>query len=263
MQASAQPSPVSAKKPWAGIVLSALPALFLLFDGVLKLVKPAGVVEATVRLGYPESVILGLGIVLIACTIIYVIPRTAVLGAILLTGYLGGAVATHVRAGDGLFPMLFPVIVGALLWGGLFLRDERLREHLQSGIQAVSVSKKTRWAGIIISALPALLLLFSGVMKVVKPAGVPEEFARQGYAENLALSIGILELACTVVYIIPRTSVLGAILLTGYLGGAVATHVRIGDPLFNVLAPALFGALIWGGLYLRDERLRAILPLRS
>ncbi|MGH7964070.1 MAG: DoxX family protein, partial [Candidatus Binatia bacterium] len=72
-------------------------------------------------------VILGLGIVLLACTVLYLIPRTSVLGAILLTGYLGGAVATHVRVEDGLFPVFFPVIVGALLWGGLVLRDDRLR----------------------------------------------------------------------------------------------------------------------------------------
>jgi DoxX-like family len=265
MQSSAQPAHVSKKTSWAGIVISALPALYLLFDGVMKLVKPAFVVDATVRLGYPESVILGLGIILTACTVIYVIPRTAVLGAILLTGYLGGAVATHVRAGDGPFPILFPVIMGALLWGGLFLRDVRISEQLQSGIQTVSVSKKALWAGIIIGALPVLMLLFSGVLKLAKPAGfgVVEEFGRLGYPESVILGIGILELACTVVYIIPRTSVLGAILLAGYLGGAVATHVRIGDPLFKVYGPVLFGALAWGGLYLRDERLRALIPFRS
>jgi hypothetical protein len=118
---------VSKKALWAGRILSALPALFLLVDGAMKLVKPQPVVEATVKLGYPESVILGLGIVLLACTILYLIPRTSVLGAILLTGYLGGAVATHVRVGEPIFTILFPVIFGALLWGGLYLRDERLR----------------------------------------------------------------------------------------------------------------------------------------
>src|SRR5215475_1008550 len=265
MEANAQPAPVSKKTSWPGLVISALPALFLLFDGVTKLVKPAFVVEATVRLGYPESVILGIGIVLTACTVIYVIPRTAVLGAILLTGYLGGAVATQVRAGNGPFLILFPVIIGALLWGGLFLRDERISGYLQSGIQTVSVSKKALWAGIIISALPVLNLLFASVLKLTKPAGfrVVEDFGRLGYPENVILGIGILELACTIVYIIPRASVLGAILLVGYLGGAVATHVRVGDPLSNVLAPILLGALAWGGLYLRDARLRALLPLRS
>ena len=112
---------------WAGRILSGLPALFLLIDGIMKLVKPVIVVETTVKLGYPENEILGLGIVLLACTICYLIPRTAVLGAILLTGYLGGAVATHVRVGEALFPIIFPVILGALLWGGLYLRNERLR----------------------------------------------------------------------------------------------------------------------------------------
>jgi len=112
---------------WAGRILSALPALFLLLDGIGKLVKPAAVVEATVQLGYPESVIVGLGVVLVACTILYLIPRTAVLGAILLTGYLGGAVATHVRVGGPLFSILMPVILGVMLWGGLYLRDERVR----------------------------------------------------------------------------------------------------------------------------------------
>jgi hypothetical protein len=130
MPADTQPAPVSKGTFWAGWVLSALPALFLLVDGVMKLLKPAVVVDTTVQLGYPEGAILGLGVVLLAATVTYLIPRTCVLGAILLTGYLGGAVATHVRVGDGLFPMLFPVILGALLWGGLVLRDARLRALL-------------------------------------------------------------------------------------------------------------------------------------
>ena len=112
---------------WAGRIMSLLPALFLLIDGIMKLVKPAVVVEATVKLGYPENVIFGLGVVLIACTILYLIPRTAVLGAILLTGYLGGAVATHVRVGDSTFSIVFALIFGVLLWGGLYLRNNRLR----------------------------------------------------------------------------------------------------------------------------------------
>jgi hypothetical protein len=126
MQPDTQTAPVS-KMLWAGRILSAIPVLFLLFDGVVNLIKPASVVEATVRLGYPESIVPGLGILLLVCTVVYVVPRTSVLGAILLTGYLGGATATHVRIGDQLFPILFPSIVGALIWGGLFLRDERLR----------------------------------------------------------------------------------------------------------------------------------------
>jgi hypothetical protein len=107
--------------------MSGLAAIFLLWDGVMKLFKPVFVVEATVRLGYPESTIIGIGVILVVCTIIYIIPQTSVVGAILLTGYLGGAVATQVRAGGTLFTIVFPVIMGALVWGGLFLRENRLR----------------------------------------------------------------------------------------------------------------------------------------
>lgn len=130
---------------------------------------------------------------------------------------------------------------------------------MESDTQTVPTSKRILWAGRIISALPVLLLLFSAVMKLVKPPEVVEGFTRLGYAESLALSIGILELVCTVVYVIPRTSILGAILLTGYLGGATATHVRIGEPFF---APIILGVLVWGGLFLRDEQLRELIPLR-
>ena len=129
MPSATQTAPVSKKRLWAGRIMSGLPALFLLADSVGKFVKPAPVVEGTVRLGYPESVILGLGIVLLACTALYLIPRTSILGAILLTGYLGGAVATQVRVGNPLFShVLFPTYLGALIWGGLYLREDRLRE---------------------------------------------------------------------------------------------------------------------------------------
>lgn len=110
-----------------GRILSALPALFLLFDGIMKLVKPPVVVQSTVELGYPESAIFGLGVALVLATLLYIFPRTAVLGAILLTGYLGGAVATHVRVGGPPFNILFPVLFGCLLWLGLWLRDPRVR----------------------------------------------------------------------------------------------------------------------------------------
>ena len=117
------------KRSWAGIVISAIPTLFLLMDAVGKFVKPEAVVTGTVELGYPETVILPLGIVLLICTILYAIPKTSVLGAILLTGYLGGAIATHVRIGSPLFThMLFPVYLGIMIWLGLYLRDIRLRE---------------------------------------------------------------------------------------------------------------------------------------
>ncbi len=127
-------------------------------------------------------------------------------------------------------------------------------------MQTAGTSKKMLWAGWGMSALPVLLMLFSGVMKLMKPAPVAEGFVNLGYPESLALGIGIAELACIALYVIPRTSVLGAILLTGYLGGATASHVRIGEPFVMAV---LLGVLIWGGLYLRDDRLRALIPLRT
>jgi len=112
---------------WAGRIQSALGSLFCLFDGAMKLVKPPLVVQATVQLGYPESAIVGIGVTLLVCTLLYIVPRTSAVGAVLLTGYLGGAVASNVRAGMPLFNVVFPIILAALLWGGLWLRDLRVR----------------------------------------------------------------------------------------------------------------------------------------
>jgi DoxX-like family len=115
---------------WTGRIISALPALVLLVDGAMKVGKPEVVVKTTVELGHAETVILPLWLVLLAWMALYLMPRTAVLGAILLTGYVGGAVATHVRAGQGPCEILFPVVLGALLWKGLVLRDDRLRTRM-------------------------------------------------------------------------------------------------------------------------------------
>jgi hypothetical protein len=129
--------PISKRALWAGRVVSSLVVLFLLFDSAIKLMKLGPVVEGTVRLGYPESTILGIGLALLVCVVAYVIPRTAVLGAILLTGYLGGAIATHVRVGNPLFShTLFPIYVALLVWGGLYLRNGRLRALLRGPGQA-------------------------------------------------------------------------------------------------------------------------------
>ena len=123
----ADPIGVSKGSLWAARIISGLVALFFLFDGGMKLVKAEFVVKETERLGYRESTIVPIGVVLIVCTIIYLIPRTAVLGAILLTAYLGGAVATHVRAGEPVFSIVFAIVFGVLLWLGLYLRNPTLR----------------------------------------------------------------------------------------------------------------------------------------
>jgi hypothetical protein len=123
------------------------------------------------------------------------------------------------------------------------------------------VSSKRLWAGRILSALPALLLLFSGTLKLLKVPAVIEGMAHYGYPEHLIRYIGILEVGCTIVYLFPRTAILGAILMTGYLGGATATNVRVGDPSF--IGPVLAGMFVWAGLYLRDMRLAALISVRG
>lgn len=119
---------------------------------------------------------------------------------------------------------------------------------------------KMVWAGRVVSALPVLGLLLSAMMKFVQPAGMEAGMQHLGWNMDKAFGLGILELVCTALYAVPQTSVLGAILLTGYLGGATATHARVGDPWF---APVILGILVWLGLFLREPRLRELLPLRS
>ncbi len=137
---------------------------------------------------------------------------------------------------------------------------------MPSDTQTAPVSKKSLWAGRIMSALVILFLALDVAFKFVKPAPAPvvETFARLGWPLSLGPVLGIVLLVSTALYAIPITSVLGAILLTGYLGGAIATHLRVGDPLFShVLFPTYLGVLLWGGLYLREPRLRALIPLRT
>jgi hypothetical protein len=117
----------------AGRVLSGIAVLFLLFDGVAKLIQPQPVIEGSKQLGYPPDTIFGIGVVLLTCVAIHLIPQTKVLGAALVTAYLGGAVATHVRVGSPLLThVLFPTYVAALVWGGLILREPLLRVILPS-----------------------------------------------------------------------------------------------------------------------------------
>ena len=131
MTAISHAAPVSRTGRIAGYVLSGIAVLFLAFDTAIKLAQATPAVEGTAQLGYPASSVLGIGIIECVCLILYLVPRTSVLGAVLFTGYLGGAIATHVRLANPLFThILFPVYVAALLWGGLYLREDRLRALL-------------------------------------------------------------------------------------------------------------------------------------
>jgi hypothetical protein len=121
------------------------------------------------------------------------------------------------------------------------------------------VSNRRAWAGRILTSLAVAFLLFDSGIKLVRIAPVVDAFGRLGYPVDLAQGIGILELACLAVYLMRPVAIPGAVLMTGFLGGAVATHVRIGDPLFShVLFPTYIAVLLWAGLFLRDRRLQAL-----
>jgi hypothetical protein len=134
---------------------------------------------------------------------------------------------------------------------------------MQSDIQTAPTPKWMFWVGWVLTILPALALLASGSMKLIQPPGMEESIKKIGWDDTrLVFGLGIVEIACALIYLFPPTSVLGAILVTGYLGGAVATHVRIHD-FPDMAAPIILGVLIWGGLFLRCGRVRALIPLRS
>ena len=130
MQSAVLAAPTSRSQIWTGRVISTVAVLFFALDAVSHIAKPAPVVEAFAQLGVPLHLAAGIGVIALVCAALYVIPRTSVLGAILLTGYLGGATAIQVRAGAALFPVVFPTILAALFWGGLVLRDHRLRAFI-------------------------------------------------------------------------------------------------------------------------------------
>jgi hypothetical protein len=126
-----------------------------------------------------------------------------------------------------------------------------------------TVSRPARIVGWVLTLLPIPLLLMAVVMNIIQPAAAVENTTKLGYSQGVMLPLGIVLLSSIILYLVPQTAVLGAILLTGYLGGAVDVHVRNGDPLPQILFPALFGVVLWLGLYLRDPRLRALTPIRS
>jgi len=130
---------------------------------------------------------------------------------------------------------------------------------MQSTTEASPVSNKVLWTGRIISALVVLFMLFNCAIGLLKPDFARAGFGHLGYPDRVAPGVAILMFVCTVIYAIPQTSILGAILLTGYLGGATASHLRIGEPFYF---PVVVGVLVWLGIFLREERLRALVPLR-
>jgi hypothetical protein len=129
---------------------------------------------------------------------------------------------------------------------------------METTTSSAPLSKKILWTSRVMVALPALLMLFSAAMKFAQPPEVAKGFEHLGWSMNVVNVLGVLLVVCTVIYLVPRTAILGAILLTGYLGGAIATCVRVGDA---YIPQVIMGVVLWGGLYLRDPRLRALIPL--
>ena len=129
---------------------------------------------------------------------------------------------------------------------------------------ATPTSNRRLWTGRILSGLGALFMAFDGTIHVLRIAPVVDAFGKLGYPLGVSATLGLIELICVALYLLPRTSVLGAVLLTGYLGGAIATQVRVGAPLFSTtLFPVYVALLLWGGLSLRDDRVSSLIPLRS
>jgi hypothetical protein len=248
---------------YTGYVLSTLAILFLVMDACMKFTTNPQVIAAQTQLGWPSRLSPAIGILALICTALYAIPATSVLGALLLTGYLGGAIALHLRVDNPLFShTLFPIYIALFLWGGIWLRNATLREvlPLTSRPVANASSKKQLWTGYILTALSALLILFTAVMKFVyvpKP-GEPILFP-QHHIHHLAY----IEILCTILYLFPSTSFLGAVLLVSYLGGATSINLREGQSLGTSLITVIIGIVLMAGPWLRDSRLRRLFPIRS
>lgn len=258
------PSSPSKARLYTGFVLSTLAILFFLMDAAMKFTTNPQVVEAQRQLEIPASLSPVLGVIALVCIALYAIPATSILGAVLLTAYLGGAVAVHLRVDNPLFShTLFPVYIALFIWGGLWLRHANLRTLFPFTTRPVIInaSKKLLVTGYVLTVLGALFIVFTAIMKFVytPPAGAPPPAFPLHHMHHLAF----MEFACITLYLFPSTSVLGTVLMTGYLGGATAINLRGGESVAASLIPALVSAVLWAGIWLRDTRLQALLPLRT
>jgi DoxX-like family len=138
-----------------------------------------------------------------------------------------------------------------------------MEAFMESRTDGAAVSKGALWTSYILEALILLLLTFDWATKVLRVKAFVAQAAQMGFSENTIFTVGVILLVCCILYVIPRTKVLGAILLTGYLGGAIETNWHVGQPLGLILFPGIFGVLVWVPLYLRDRRIRDLIPMRS
>lgn len=248
---------------YTGYTLTVLSILFMLMDAVMKFTHAAPVIEANRQLEIPFSLVPAIGVIALVCLVLYAIPRTSVLGAILFTGYLGGAIAVHARVGNPVFShTLFPIYIALLIWGGLWFRDRALRELFPLVHDTSSASSKgALYAGYAITAVAALLVLLSAVMKFVyvPPAGSPPPAFPMEHIHTLAY----IEFALVALYLLPRTAFFGTVFLSGYLGGATMITLRSGESVGSSIVPAIVAVVLWLGYWLRNARVRSLVPLRK
>ena len=230
MTVELQNSSPSKARLYTGMVFTVLVILFMTMDGVVKLTHAAAVLDANRQLEIPPTLTPVLGVIALICTAVYAIPATTVLGAILLTGYLGGAIAIQARIGSPFFShTLFPIYIALFLWGGLWLRDQMLRDQFPVVKRPVNSakSKAALYAGYAIGTLAAVLVLLSAVMKFIYKPGPTDP--PPGFPLEHIHTLAYIEITLVVLYFLPRMTFFGAAFLTGYLGGATAVDLRAGE----------------------------------
>lgn len=254
---------------WVGYILTGAFTLFMLFDSSIKLIRLPIVEQTMAQLGYPKSLGFPIGIAEAIFLVLYLVPRTSILGAVLFTALFGGAMASHMRLNAPLFShVLFGAYLGLFMWGGLWLRDAVLRSLLP--IKRNEVVEEAlnppfgRWLYWGCTLFFVGFITADTIVKLAHWHVVEDIMAHLGFGPEAGVRISIMETIFLVLYLIPRTSILGAVLFMGILGGVVAGHVRVGDPLItHELAGVYLGIAMWARLWLRDPGLRNAFPLRK
>ena len=254
---------------WSGYALTGAFILFMLFDITIKLIRLPIVEQTMAQLGYPPGLGFPIGVAETIFFILYLVPRTSILGAVLFTGLFGGAMVSHIRLNHPLFThILFGAYLGLFLWGGLWLRDSMLRmllpwksrdARLDSDLPARSL-----WLYWGCTLFFVGFIVADTIVKLAHWRVVEGIMTHLGFGPEAGVRISIMEAVILILYLIPRTSILGAVLFMGMLGGVVAGHVRVSDPLItHELAGVYLGIAMWGRLWLRDPLLRGVFPLRK
>jgi len=252
---------------WTGYALTGVFTLFMLFDIAIKLIRLPIVEQTMAQLGYPPGLGFPIGVAEAIFLILYLVPRTSMLGAVLFTATFGGAMVSHIRLNAPLFThILFGAYLGLFLWGGLWLRDPMLRTLLpwkSSMVRDGDLAAPSRWLYWACTLFFVGFIIADTIVKLIHWQVVEDIMAHLGFGPEIGVLISIMETIFLVLYLIPRTSVLGAVLFMGMLGGVVAGHVRVGDPLItHELAGVYLGIAMWLRLWLRDPLLRTLFPVR-